>query len=43
MKSINSKNFKDNLTIKEKSSGKGTVILKYNSKQELEDYINKLK
>lgn len=39
---IESKQLKEKITIKEKSSGKGTVVFKYSSKQELEDYINKL-
>jgi ParB family chromosome partitioning protein len=41
--SINSKQIKDKITIKENSSGKGSVVFKYSSKQELEDYINKIK
>lgn len=43
LKSINSKELKGNISIKEKSSGKGTVVFKYSSKEELEDYISKLK
>jgi ParB family chromosome partitioning protein len=43
LNSIKSKDIKEKLSIKEKSSGKGTVVFKYNSKEELEEYINKLK
>ena len=43
LKQINSKQVKDKITIKENSSGKGSVVFKYSSRQELEDYINKIK